>query len=934
MRRLSAVFALCLSCALAAPGAGVSVLFDPARPEVGPFPTDFLTVPDPAQKTGLRVNLPSPDCVQQPTTCTEIELLNELDGFNLQPRARVRFSASIDPRTLPGGIFFVALDSVTDEEQGLHELGRVVAINQTVYDPETNTAYPETDEVLDQHHRYLLVVTDMVRDHAGAPVEAANEFQNCADGTTPGDYCDDLADALDAITTPGKPIAASLFTTLSATAWLESARRSLANVPVNFERTGADNVFQSSQLLAVTWRMHVGVDPPEFEDLTLPLELLSLSTVGELAFGSFETPRFLVEEQTIPTTPTGEETGPPEEVEKIPFHALLPSSARPVNGYPVVIFGHGFTDNQFGGSTLVAGSLAKAGFATVAIHAAGHGTGPLSSMRMLKTDFEVREVSLPGRGVDLDADGRIGSQEGCLILEPFAFTLSDCVRQTAVDLMQLTRAIREGMDLTGDGAVDFDGTSIYYVGQSLGAFYGTAFVAVEPDLKAAVLNVGGGSMIESARWGPSLRGFLRDVLAARTPAATPADAELNENYLLRGRPVKVNKVASAIEIQNVLERFEWRQMVGDPLAFAPHLARSPLTGMTPRPVLWQFAKGDRTVPNPLSAYLVQTAGMEESTSLYRHDLARIAAPTLADNPHVFLVDIRTTAGAGISQGAQDQMTGFLASGGTEIPSGNSLALRLLLGVDVFESPMPPPEELGFAFALTSVSAAGYTGPAAAPHSIQSAFGINLASMTATAPSIPLPTVLGGTRVLVTDSKGVEHAASLFFVSANQVNYLVPGTAASGSATVRIESEDGVVSNGSIDIEFPTPGIFTANASGQGAPAAFFLRVAPDGTQTMQLAFDDTAPLGLRQPRPIDLSGDDQVFLILFGTGMRDSFDARKVMVGGLRVDVSRPVAQGEFVGLDQVNVGPLPSALAGRGQVDVVLTLGDRTANVVAVSFL
>ena len=933
MRRLFALLALCLASTLAAPGAGISVLFDPARPEVGPFPTDFLTVPDPAQKTGLRVNLPSPDCAQQPTTCTEIELLNELDGFSLQPRTRVRFSAPIDAQTLSGGVFFVALENLTDEEQGLHEFGDVIGINQTVYDPETNTAYPETDEVLDQHRRYLLVVTDLVRDHPGDPVEATDEFQDCADGTTPGDYCDDLATALGAITIAGKPVAASVFTTLSATAWVESARRSLANVPVNFERTGAEDVFQTSRLLAVTWRMHVGGDPPEFEDLTIPLHLIALSTVGELAFGSFETPRFLDEAQTIPTTATGEEVGPPEEVERLPFHALLPSSAKPANGYPVVIYGHGMTDSQFGGPSLAAGSLAEAGFATIAIHAAGHGRGPLSSMRLLKTDFEVSEVSLPGRGVDLDGDGRIGSLEGCLVLEPFAFSLSDCVRQTVVDLMQLTRAIREGMDLTGDGTVDFDGAEIYYVGQSLGAFYGTVFAAAEPDVKASVLNVGGGSMIESSRWSPTFRELLRDVLASRTPPAVPADAELNENYLLRGRPVKVNEVAGAIEIQNVLERFEWRQMVGEPLAFAPHLARSPLTGMTPRPVLWQFAKGDLTVPNPLSAYLVQTAGMEESTSLYRHDLARIAAPTLAENPHVFLVDIRTPAGAGISQGAQDQMTGFLASGGTEIPSGNSLALRLLLGVDVFESPMRPPEDLGFAFALTSVSAAGYAGPAAAPESIQSAFGINLASMTAAARSIPLPTVLGGTRVLLTDSMGVEHLASLFFVSANQVNYLVPGTAASGSATVRIESEDGAVSSGSINIEFPTPGIFTANASGQGAPAAFFLRVAPDGTQTMQLAFDDTAPLGLRQPRPIELSGDDQVFLILFGTGMRDSFDARKVMVGGLRVDVSRPVAQGEFVGLDQANVGPLPGALAGRGQVDVVLTLGDMTANMVVVAF-
>ena len=41
--------------------AGVTVSFDPSNPEIGPFPTNYLTVADPAQKTGLRVNLHLPD---------------------------------------------------------------------------------------------------------------------------------------------------------------------------------------------------------------------------------------------------------------------------------------------------------------------------------------------------------------------------------------------------------------------------------------------------------------------------------------------------------------------------------------------------------------------------------------------------------------------------------------------------------------------------------------------------------------------------------------------------------------------------------------------------------------------------------------------------------------------------------------------------------
>ncbi len=58
-----------LLCAGAALAAGIQVQFDPTSPEIGPFPTDFLTVADENQKTGIRVHLPMPDCAAEPSTC-------------------------------------------------------------------------------------------------------------------------------------------------------------------------------------------------------------------------------------------------------------------------------------------------------------------------------------------------------------------------------------------------------------------------------------------------------------------------------------------------------------------------------------------------------------------------------------------------------------------------------------------------------------------------------------------------------------------------------------------------------------------------------------------------------------------------------------------------------------------------------------------------
>src|SRR5574341_926993 len=56
--------------------AAVKVLFDRTSLDVGPFPSDALTVPDSAQKTGVRVHLPQADCEPEPSTCEEIAMIN------------------------------------------------------------------------------------------------------------------------------------------------------------------------------------------------------------------------------------------------------------------------------------------------------------------------------------------------------------------------------------------------------------------------------------------------------------------------------------------------------------------------------------------------------------------------------------------------------------------------------------------------------------------------------------------------------------------------------------------------------------------------------------------------------------------------------------------------------------------------------------------
>lgn len=237
-------------------------------------------------------------------------------------------------------------------------------------------------------------------------------------------------------------------------------------------------------------------------------------------------------------------------------------------------------------------------------------------------------------------------------------------------------------------------------------------------------------------------------------------------------------------------------------------------------------------------------------------------------------------------------------------------------------------------ALATVSAASYKGIRVAPDSIAATFGVGLATDAQVATAVPLPTSLAGTTVKVKDSAGTERLAPLFFVSPGQINYLVPPETLRGTATVTIASGDGKVSSGSIQIDPVVPGLFSANASGQGVAAAVVLRVKADGSQSFEFVarFDSAQKKFVAVP--IDLGADtDQLFLILFGTGhrYRSSLSVVSALIGGEDAETLYVGPQGGFVGLDQINLR-IPRNLAGRGEVDIVLNVDGVPANIVRIA--
>jgi Bacterial Ig-like domain len=710
--RLLAVLALSFAPLLALAD-GVSVRSDLADPAGSPFPSNRFTVFDGSQLTLRRVNLPKPDCTVRRSDCEDIDVLNTLDGFSTQPRITVPFTGAIDPSTVSSAtVYLVNLgDTFT-----LRGFGERVGINQVVWDAATKTLSFESDALLQQHSRYLLVVTDGVRDSVGERLQSGgwgedigNAFDRDRDGA---DYRRDLRDGMRAHRSGRvRVVAASLFTTQSISAELAKINRSIKRsspAPVDFViGAGASGpvrtVFPVAGLLGIQWNRQTGA-APAFTPSFLPTPALGVipGAVAQVAYGRYQSPDYQGTDRVIPAT--GSLTGMPQVQGSngVVFQLFVPAGPKPAGGWPVALFGHGFTDSMYGAPWTVASVFASQGLATLSINVVGHGGGAQGTLNVLRAADTPVVVPAGGRGFDQDGNGAIDSTEGVNAAPPRTVVGSrDGLRQTVIDYMQLVRQVEAGIDVDGDGSVDLNPQRIYYAGQSFGGIYGTILLGVEPSIKAGVPNVPGGSITEIARIGPSFRLLTAIALATRQPqllnlaplpgVPVPFNFVFDENTPLRNEPVRLNTVPGATEIQKVLDRFEWAQQAGNPVSYAPFIRKQPLHGNAAKPVLVQFAKGDLTVPNPTSTALLRAGDLADRAVYFRNDLAYALNPAVGKNPHVFLTNIGNPAAAAYAIGAQQQIAVFFASNGTLVIDPDGPAGPF------FEVPLvgPLPEGLNF-----------------------------------------------------------------------------------------------------------------------------------------------------------------------------------------------------------------------------------------------
>jgi uncharacterized protein (TIGR03437 family) len=237
-----------------------------------------------------------------------------------------------------------------------------------------------------------------------------------------------------------------------------------------------------------------------------------------------------------------------------------------------------------------------------------------------------------------------------------------------------------------------------------------------------------------------------------------------------------------------------------------------------------------------------------------------------------------------------------------------------------------------AASATSVSAASYQRVFLARGSIATAFGAALATGSQSATGATLPTSLAGTTVMIKDSLGRERFAPLFYVSPTQINYQIPEATATGTARIAISSPGLATVTEFVQITSATPGLFSAQANGQGLAAADVTRIRGDGNRSEERTFQFDSGQNKVVAIPIDLGpATDRVFLILYGTGLRARNARATATIGGVPAPVEYFGSQGGFVGLDQVNI-LLPRSLNGRGEVDVTLNIAGQTANPLRIS--
>jgi uncharacterized protein (TIGR03437 family) len=203
----------------------------------------------------------------------------------------------------------------------------------------------------------------------------------------------------------------------------------------------------------------------------------------------------------------------------------------------------------------------------------------------------------------------------------------------------------------------------------------------------------------------------------------------------------------------------------------------------------------------------------------------------------------------------------------------------------------------------------------APGMFISLYGGTLATDSAAAQSLPLPTTLAGTQLLAgTTPIGLQYAGP------TQINAILPETA-SGLVTLNVKSPAGA-SAINILIEPAVPAIFTQTGTGSGPASAL------------------NAVTGIVVTATTKVRAGDAVSLYMTGLGATETRDGLqwakltpKVFVGGLEAQILYAGRAPGFAGLDQINF-IVPANVASGDNTPLRVESNGRVSNAVTLPTL
>jgi dienelactone hydrolase len=548
--------------------------------------------------------------------------LGEIDGFGATSPVFFGVRGALDPLSLPAdraatvredaSVFLVDVDPASPDA-----MTRIPADVHWSAARGLLSIRPADGHPLHEGRAYAAVVTSAVRGEDGRPLTPAAAFASVRDATAePSDpvlarawreYRSVLAGlAADGVDTAAV-VGLATFHVQTASDDLADARAQIRGRPtpsVTVERVVSGPALD--ELLGTPSEDLPGTDVPGGA---------RHSHVGWVVDGTFEAPGFASAQPFVHGSWARRDATSFEErrTDTVWFTLVLPQGD--LANVPVVVFQHGLGNDRSQVFT-IADTLAAAGYAVAAIDIPFHGMRARADGATLDGTHNFGTTSGPDLYGDVRGDSvyveYIGVFDEDGTYEAFhPFYPRDSFRQSVADLFALVDTL-ERADWSavttapgGPATLALDDGPIAFVGVSLGGILGTMFVASEPRVGCAVLNVTGGNLSRLVELSASFNGTFFPILFPKLGLAYEETDYENEP------PVTYPQMAL---YQTLLDR-------GDSMTLAPMLAERETH------VLFQMAIDDETVPNLGTEALARASGATIAGADPRYtDLVRVEAP--------------------------------------------------------------------------------------------------------------------------------------------------------------------------------------------------------------------------------------------------------------------------------------------------------------------